>query len=104
MGRRPHEVSTSAGKRQHLPSVTGSGALTAHASPAACEEVAAAKAIKLPEKIMSYDNTKKENKPSFMAQLDAWVDESVVGVLVDGQIGDRAAAGNRANVGAADPG
>ena len=35
---------------------------------------------------MSYDNTKKENKPSFMAQLDAWVDESVVGVLVDGVI------------------
>ena len=35
---------------------------------------------------MSYDNTKKENKPSFMSQLDAWVDESVVGVLVDGVI------------------
>ena len=35
---------------------------------------------------MSYDNSKKENKPSFMAQLDAWVDESVVGVLVDGVI------------------
>jgi hypothetical protein len=38
------------------------------------------------KKMMSYDNTKKENKPSFMAQLDAWVDESVVGVLVDGVI------------------
>jgi len=82
----PHEVSASAAKRQHLPAVTGSGALTAHAPPAACEEAAAAKAIKLLEKIMSYDNTKKENKPSFMAQLDAWVDESVVGVLVDGVI------------------
>lgn len=66
--------------------MTDSGALAAHAPPAACEEAAAATAIKLPEKIMSYDNTKKETKPSFMAQLDAWVDESVVGVLVDGVI------------------